>query len=663
MDKKIKNKLLKVPASIGISEKKHPWKVYLFFIILIFGLYGNSIPNKFSIDDDMVSSNNPVIKKGIKGIPEILITRYANNPKQNYEYRPVVKITFAIEQTLFNGNPHVSHLINVLLYLFLCIFIYLLLRKLLKSYHPWIALLATVLFAAHPIHTEVVASLKNRDEILSMLGSLASLYSCIKFFEKRKWYWILSGVVCFILAYFSKSSALVFLAIIPLTLFFFTDIKIKHILIIIGILLVLIVLSRWLPRIWLPKTEREILYFENPLYFEKGILLKIGTALIVLLFYLRLLIFPHPLVYYYGYNEIPVTDPGNIYSIISLIVFLALFIVSVLLLKKKHLLSYCILFFFISISMYANIIKPPPGIVAERFLFVPSLGFCLAIAILAFMIFKLKIGDKKLSMKAIRKPVIVIAIIVIPFAVKTITRNPDWKDFESLYGHDINYLENSAKANSVYAAYLSDKIYTTKDQAKAKEIARKSMYYYQQAIKIYPPYATCWNNMGIIHYKVFNDTPEGVRCWREAAKYDTSYADPLYNIAIAFDANNKLDSAEIYYLGAIRIKKDFTFAYSNLANIYYKQGNLKKAIKTNERLMQADPTSDIPFVNIGNYYLLATDTANAIAWWEKAIEKQPENPKLSSTISNYYRHLGNTEKAEYYANLSLQAEKNRKKRQ
>jgi tetratricopeptide (TPR) repeat protein len=605
----------------------------------------------------MVTSNNPVVKKGFKGIPEILRTRYASNPKQNYEYRPVVKITFAIEHSLFNGNPHVSHFINVLLYLALCFFLYMLLRKLLRSYHPWIPLLATVLFAVHPIHTEVVASLKNRDEILSLLGSLSALWAFVKFAESRRWYWIPIGLAFYIIGFFSKSSALVFLALIPFTLYFFTDLKLRHLLIVIAVLAVIIWLSRYLPRTFLPKTEREILYFENPLYYEKGWWIKIGTALTVILFYFRMLVFPHPLLFYYGYDMVPVSGPINVWSLLSLVICLALGFAAIWLIRKKHILSFCILFFFISISMYANIIKPPPGIVAERFLLVPSLAYSIAFVIICFLIAKLDIRDLSAGLKKIRIPVIIIAVIGLLFAVRTIVRNPDWKDFESLYSHDVEYLDRSAKANSVYAAFLSDNIYLTKDRKKSLNYAKQSLHYYQKAVSIYEAYPTCWNNMGIIHYRVYRDTATGIDCWRKAASFDATYADPYYNIAIAYENGNHIDSAEFYYKKAIEIKSDFVYAYSNLANLYYKQGKKKKAVKANEKLMEADPSSDIPYVNLGNYALLEKDTTNAILWWEKAVEKQPLNPKLNGTIAKYYQHIGNTSKAAYYQKKAREAEK------
>ena len=273
------------------------------------------------------------------------------------------------------------------------------------------------------------------------------------------------------------------------------------------------------------------------------------------------------------------------------------------------------------------------------------------------MLFRIKTGAAELPNKVLMKPVIIIAVIMIPFMIKTITRNRDWKDFDTLYSHDIQYLEHSAKANSVLAAFLSDKIYATKDQAKAMKYADQSAKYYRQALKIYPAYTTCWNNLGILHYRIYKNTPEAVKCWREAAKYDPLYADPMYNIAITHEAESRNDSAVYYYRKAIERKQDFTYAYSNLANLYYKTGRMAKAIKVNEALMKADTASDIPYVNIGNYHLLQKDTLQAIRWWEKAVQKQPMNPQLNTTLAKYYRQTGNPEKASHYEKMAREAEK------
>ena len=630
------------------------WKVGIFLFILVFAVFGNSISNKYSFDDDFVTYNNPQIKKGFKAIPEIFTTHYANTAKQNYEYRPIVKLTYAIEYGLFKESPRISHFFNVLFYFILCLVLYILLIKLLFNYHPLIPLLTVILFAVHPIHTEVVDSLKNRDEMLCLIGGLLSIYSFIRYAENKKWKWIIYGILWLIFSYYSKSSTIVFIALIPLTLYFFTDLKLSHLFYILAGIFVLIVILRVLPRTFLAQSDREILYFENPLYFQKGLFLRAGTAFIAILFYFKMMIFPHPLLFYYGYNQIPVANLLNPWAITSLIITGALFFVAIKLLKRKHALSFGILYFFITISLYLNLIKPPPGIVAERFLFTPSVGFCLAMVIGLLMLFKLDIFQRNVSLNSFKKPIWLFVLVVVPFSVRSMVRNTDWKNFETLYKHDIAYLDNSAKANSVYASLLYEKTFKSKDKKNVPVYANDARNYYKRAIKIYPQYTTCWNNLGVLEYKYFGNNSEAIKCWKEAIRWDTAYNEAMFNLATAYEDNNNLDTAELLYNRTIKLKKDFTPSYSKLGGIYFKRGNMQKAIDINNQMMKIIPTSDEPYINIGNYYLLQKDTINAITMWEKAIEKQPANPGLNGNLARYFYHKGDQKKGNYYNNLAQQ---------
>ncbi len=627
-------------------------KVAIFLFILVFSVFGNSISNKYSFDDDFVTYNNPLIKKGFKAIPEIFTTHYANTSKQNYEYRPIVKLSYALEYAFFKESPHISHFFNVLFYFILCLILFVVLSKLLVNLHPLIPLLTVILFAVHPIHTEVVASLKNRDEIFCFIGGLLSIYSFLKFAASKKWWWIIAGAISLIFAYYSKSSAIVYIAVIPLTLYFFTDLKFRNLLIILAGILILVFLLKLLPKTFLSGSDREILFFENPLYYQKGLALRLGTAFVVLLFYLKMLVFPHPLLFYYGYNEIPISTPFHLIPIISILIFGVLIFFAIKLFRRKHVLSFAILYFFINISLYLNIIKPPPGIVAERFLFTPSLGFCLAMVVLIFLLFRIDIQKKNSSIKSFSKPLWIIGLLILPLSVRSIVRNADWKDFETLYKNDIKYLEHSAKANSIYASMLYEKTFRSKDKKIAYNSANEARSYYEKALDIYPEYTTCWNNLGVLEFKFFGHTKKAIYCWKKAIQYDTAYTEAFFNLANAFEQNQRTDSAEYYYLKTLKIKEDFSASYTKLGGIYFSQGNLQKAIDMNTRLMRVNPTSDEPYINIGNYYLLLKDTLNAIAMWEKAIEKQPANQSLNNNLARYFNHIGDIKKAAYYNDLA-----------
>ncbi|MES2763000.1 MAG: hypothetical protein V4677_12380, partial [Bacteroidota bacterium] len=95
-------------------------------------LYGNSLKNKYSLDDDYVtvtnfpvkgkefSPNHKLVSKGFGGIVKIWKSRYAHDSEASFDYRPFVTTTFAIEYAIFGQNPFISHLVNLLLY-FVCI--------------------------------------------------------------------------------------------------------------------------------------------------------------------------------------------------------------------------------------------------------------------------------------------------------------------------------------------------------------------------------------------------------------------------------------------------------------------------------------------------------------------------------------------------------------
>lgn len=630
-------------------------KVLLFLLVLVFILYGNTIPNHYALDDEFVTNNNPVIQKGLKAIPEIFTTRYVSNDEQNYDYRPVVKLSFALEYALFKDNPHVSHFVNVLLYFLLCFLLFVILKLLLNKYHPWLPLMIVLLFAAHPVHTEVVASLKNRDELLSMLGALATWYFIIKYVDNRKWYWLLLAFVFFFLGYFSKSNIIVYAAVIPLSLYFFREVKLSKVLAVFVVLIGISVLYNYIPRIFLSPPHREMLFFENPLSLEKGLWLRIGTGLVVVLFYIRLLIFPHPLLFYYGYDMIPVVSPFNTWAIVSFAICLVALAVALFFFRRRHIISFSILFFFITISAFANIIKPPPGIVAERFVLSASLGFVMVLCALFFMVFKLDIFQKtKYPVKTIKLPLILFFMILIPYTLRTIIRNKDWKDYKTLYSHDIGYLEKSAKANVVYASLKNRELYQIRDPKKQHEAAEEAKKHYELALKIFPGYAIAQNNLGIIYFRYLNDPYKALNCWKKAATYESTRADAFMNIATAFDELQISDSAEFYYKATISAQKKPTMAYSKLGDLYYRQGKVQEAIAMNEKIMETDAVTDVPYINIGNYYMLGKDTINAIAMWEKAIEKQPGNPKLCTNLARYFEHIGDFKKSDYYYRLSQQ---------
>ena len=634
------------------SNKKNNLIIVLTIILFAFILYGNTIQNNYSIDDDFVTNANPLIQKGVKGIGDIFTSRYMQKKQgQIFGYRPVTKSFYAVEYQLFGLNPHISHLINILIYALTGVFLFFLLKKLLKNYNTLFPFAVTLLFLAHPIHTEVVCSLKNREEMLSFLFSLIALYLFVKYTENQKITNILLGLLSFIIAYLSKKNAFTFAIIIPLVIYFFTNASLKKTIIIFALLATTVIIVIFVPRLYLLPNDSQIFFWQNPLIDEKNILNRISTGLYVLLFYLRLLIFPHPLRFYYGYDMLPVTNWSNVWVIISFVFYLSIFIYAIINFKKKHILSFTILYYLLTISVFSNILVLVTGIVGERLVYFSSLGFCIILAYLLFKIFKIDGQKKYIPVKSQYKLICVLLIILIPYTIKTICRNRNWKDGITLYSHDIKYLKNSAKANDLLASELFTEIthktsssWQTKDRHKINLMIK----YYNRAVKICPEYSYSWNKLGSVYYMILGQYDVAIPYFEKAVKVNPKFAKAYFNLGYCYEKLTDYDKTITYYKQAIKLDAKYINPVSRLANLYNRLGYFEVAVDLNKKIMKINPDSDIPYINMGNYYLASYDTLTAIKYIEKAVKVNPHNYDIIKELANYFYTKKDFVKAEYY---------------
>ncbi|MEO6167212.1 MAG: glycosyltransferase family 39 protein [Chitinophagales bacterium] len=91
--------------------------------------------------------------------------------------------------------------------------------------------MATLLFVAHPIHTEVVANIKSADEILCLLFSLTSLWAIVKYARSNRIPYLLIAAMTIFLGMLSKETAITMLVVAPLTVYFFSESNARKILI------------------------------------------------------------------------------------------------------------------------------------------------------------------------------------------------------------------------------------------------------------------------------------------------------------------------------------------------------------------------------------------------------------------------------------------------
>lgn len=663
----MKQKKKKKETELPLAEIKRINKIrnrwfYAIIIALTLGLYGNSVMNYYNLDDYHVTERKELIEKGISAVPEIITSLYAEESGLSYGYRPLVRISFAIDHELFGGKrqlPYISHFINVFLYLISIILLFNILRRLFRNYHPYFPFLVTVLFLIHPLHTEVVASLKNRDEILTFLFALLALQQFMRWADKNKVKFLIFGSLFYMLALLSKTTALSFLLIFPLTMYFFSDIKNRRLLIFAGVTVFVTILAVVGPFIFLPEFSRNIRFMENPIV-DEDFFTRISTGFYILLLYIKKLIFPLPMAYYYGYNMIPVKTFGSFWVIVSVLIYLGMFIYAIKKFREKHILSYSILFFLITIAMFANIVMPVPGIMGDRFMYFPSLAFAIFVVYFLYKLFNTDVHKKEISKTRISSILVVTAIIVIFYGAMVVDRNKDWRTKIDLYTHDLEYLQNSVKANDLLATELisqisRDAVYKPVNviQFQMKGI-KQAIKCYKRATKIYPKHYSSYYNLGFIYGELLTDYQTAISYYRKAIDYDPEYLEnpyvmSHYYLGRAYQRIGKYDSAHYFFNKSFQLKPSDPRFLSSRVKLYFENEKIEEAMQLNDTLMNIYPEAAEPYINLGVYYFERQDTTQFINNFRTALMKAKGRYfSINDILFLHYRDKREWKTAEFF---------------
>lgn len=620
----------------------------IIFIIVSFVLYGNTLFNGYALDDEFVTGPKNITAKGLKSIPGVFKTYHVNDESGNYyEYRPIVKVSYAIEHQFFGENVSVSHFINIVFYIFCLIVLFNLLKAAFKQYSEFILFCTVFIFAILPLHAEVVASLKNRDVMLSFIFTLSGFIQIIKYSETRKWILLIFAVLLFMLAYLSKFDVVPFLLIIPVVLLQLKKISIKQIAVVLMVFLFAYVTYRLTKRMLLDRSihaSRVFLYFENPMFFEKAIPSRISAMLNSLGFYFKMLLWPSKMACYYGYNVIQVFSFTSIYALLGLIGGSGMLYVLWKRYTLPDLLWYGIFIFGACISMYLNFATPAPGIVADRFVFFASIGFSMACAHFLFEFNSKK--RKYISFSDIEPKRKSLAVLVLlAFSVVIIMRNREWKSKLTLFETDVKKYPESVKLSLLTSAqviiHMNDGSNAIKENEKVVKI-RNAEKLLIDAIKTDSSCAGCYNNIAFLFLTFERDPVSALPYLRLGFKRDSTKKELACNIGIALFRMGKTNEALPYLYKSIELDKkhDFSVPYEVLQDVYSKT-NPNEGIKFFASEKQKGRMTELMNVLIGKTYFEARDTANSILYYKEALKLNPNNKPVADFVNNleikYYK--------------------------
>src|SRR5678815_608922 len=195
----------------GLSDSMIPWLLALFAFLL----YANTLGHGYVGDDNLAISQNPNIQHGITGIFKLFTQPYRDQCFGGCLYRPLTLSFFSLEWMMAPKNPFIGHLMNVIWYAATGALLYLTLKRLMPDQNRAIAFIACLLFITHPVHTEVVANIKSRDEILSLFFVLLSIHQYAGWYKTNHWKSILFAGLAFLAALLSKEGAITATVVFP----------------------------------------------------------------------------------------------------------------------------------------------------------------------------------------------------------------------------------------------------------------------------------------------------------------------------------------------------------------------------------------------------------------------------------------------------------------
>ena len=484
------------------------WLPGLALLALAGGLYALSVQFGYILDDEMVVWKNSFVQNGWSGIRDIFAADsflgYFKEPKfllEGGRYRPLSLATFAAEVGIFGKDspslPHISHAINILLYGLTGVLLYRILAGLfpLQEGGRWyfsLAFLGAAIFLLHPLHVEVVANIKGRDEILALLGSLGALWAMLKYYDTRRFWWAIVSGALLLLGMLAKENAITFVAIIPLTIWMFVKVPVRRL---VGPSLVLLaaaglfILVRYQAMGYMLHHGKVVMAdLMNDPFLEMTGGQRLATIFLTLGWYVKLLFVPHPLTHDYYPYHVPKVGWSDWRALLSLALYVGMAIWAVWNIRKRSVVAWSILYFLITLSIVSNLFVSVGTFMNERFAYMPSVAFCVLVAWFFARCLPKWIQEQP------DRPSIVGAMLLITVAAlfgwRTWTRVPDWKDVMSLNTSAVKVSENSARSHCFYVTYLYENRYQ-----KAKGIQEKTQvtdemeYHIKRSLEINPNYS------------------------------------------------------------------------------------------------------------------------------------------------------------------------------
>ncbi|MCC6759317.1 MAG: tetratricopeptide repeat protein [Candidatus Omnitrophica bacterium] len=616
-----------------LSKFRFPSVVILVLALgVVLCSFWPSLFNGFTLWDDniYVAENEMIRDLSWPSLKAMFTTDVSLN------YTPLTSLSFAVEYHFFGYQPFVYHLDNLLLHILVTALIFVFTRQISASLT--VAAVAALLFGIHPMHVESVAWITERKDVLYASFYMAALIFYWRYLTDRRKVFYLLSLVCGCLSILSKPMALS----LPFVLF----------------------ILDWFFR---RKIDKKIFFEKVPFCFlifpvawltyslnSRAIAVKFPDAVLTWLwtfvFYIKKFLLPFDFLPLYQLpHPVKITHPEFAFACVATVLIIS----ALIRWRQNRWLVFSFLFYFISIFFLLRYDdKVDLCIVADRFMYLPSVGFCILLAVY----FEKALGWIKNKSVSYQTGFLVIVISCILYlGSTTYNQSKIWGDGIAFWNGVLKRYPDAAMAyNQRALAYKQkgDLENALSDYTKAinlfpdydfaltnrgilyKELGRYQQAWedHSQAIKVNPGFSEAYLNRGNVLFSA-GDFKGAVADYDQAIKTvsisarrgSTPYRAEVYSRRGAgYFFAKEYDVASKDFDQALEIDPDNIVALDNRAIIFSIRGEKDKALADFNRSLQLVPQNPVNYVNRAQLYYQSGDHLSALRDLETALAIRPD---------------------------------------
>ncbi len=583
--------------------------------------YLNVFKNEFVWDDHVFILDNPDIRS-FSNLP-LFFTNDADGL-----YRPLRSLYYTFVYSIGSKNEFWYHLNSLFFHTAISILVFFIIFEIVDK--KGIALLAALIFAAHPIHTERVTNITGSFDMLGILFMLLSFYLYIKFSKSGSKKHFFFSLLFLLIAVFSSEEAITLPLLIILYDFCFNE-KNKFFSSIKSISYFLYNKEKFIEKIKIKKINENLIKNYAPYfiivsfyivarvivvglkgrveeYLAGNFFLTMLTMLKAYVYYIYLLIVPINLTLFHDIR--PATSLFDLKVLISLLV-LASIMAFAIKNNKNKISFFSIFWFFITLIPFSNIL-PLQVFMAERYLYVPSIAFSLLASYSLIKIFNYNFNNIKI--KNVVKYIVIMftALLLLFYVFSTINRNSEWKDNMTLWSKTVATNPDNSRAH--------DNLGFTYERAGE---TKKALQEFEIAVKLQEDNFRALANLGVAYAKLgfYNKSIIALEKSIEINKYHKTYD----KLGLVYDEINMENDAIESFKEAIKLNPRYAKAHNDLATIYAKIGKFELALQEFNEAIRIDKDYADAHFNKGVLLEFLGEEDKASKEFEAAVRLEPEN--------------------------------------